>query len=495
MYFIVRYSFIITFVCVLFQFGSAQNFTTNEEYNKVYSLLLDLEFTEASSLIQKLKSSDAKNLAPIYLDDLSDFLFIVVTEDQEQFEARKELRSQRLKALGQLPENSPYKLLAEGEVHLHWAFSKMRFGEYLSGARDINRAFHALEKNIKKYPDFLPTYKSMGLLHTLIGTVPDNYKWATRLMGVDGTIEQGISEMELVVRKSEGKPEFQNLRKETLFLLSFLHINLLNDNEALNRYQRHVENENGPLMHFAKASLLKEQGKTNEAIDILESRPQSRDAFPYLNFLLGELKLARMDSDASLYLLTYTRSFRGASYLKAAHQKLAWHALLTNADKKFYFNLLSNVDKVGNTMLDEDKAAQKEFENEQIPNITLLKARLQFDGSFYQDALNTLIKSDSKAIQTLDEQLEFTYRLGRIHHEMENIEKAISYYEMTIKNGAESKRYFAANSSLQIGLIREGLGQKSKALTAFKACSQFNNSEYRNSINQKAKAGMDRVSD
>ena len=222
LYNILRQTLCIILVLAFSNAGFTQNFTTSEDYDNAYSLLLDLKFSKAGELIQNLKASEPQNLAPLYLEDLSDFLYIVVTEDQKEFEARKELRSQRLKALNRLPDSSPYKLLAEGEIHLHWAFSMMRFGEYFNGAMAINKAFKALEKNIEIYPDFLPTYKSMGLLHTLIGTVPDNYRWATNLMGVDGTIELGIGEMEMVIAQAEDKPEFKNLRKETLFLLSFL---------------------------------------------------------------------------------------------------------------------------------------------------------------------------------------------------------------------------------------------------------------------------------
>lgn len=493
LYHILRQTLFIILVFAFTNAGFSQNFTVSEDYDKAYSLLLDLKYTEAGELIQSLKNSEPKNLAPLYLEDLSDFLYIVVTEDQEQFEARKELRSKRLKALNRLPDSSPYKLLSEGEIHLHWAFSMMRFGEYFNGASAINKAFHALEKNMEKYPDFLPTYKSMGLLHTLIGTVPDNYKWATKLMGVDGTIEQGIGEMEMVIAKAKDKPEFQNLRKETLFLLSFLHINLLNDSEALKRYQTEVEKESGPLMDFAKASLYKENGQANKAIEVLLASSESRDAFPYLNFLLGELKLAKMDEDASSHLITYTQSFKGKSYIKSAQQKIAWHSLLSNGDEKMYRSLISRVDQIGSTMLDEDKSAQKEYDSGQIPNRVLLRARLQFDGGFYQEALKTLITSKTNDLTTADEKLEFTYRLGRIHHELSNQKEAISYYNLTIKSGAESKRYFAANSSLMLGLIYESSEQKSAALKAFEACSEFNNSEYRNSINQKAKAGILRL--
>lgn len=470
-----------------------QHFVTGDDYEKAYSLLLDLKFAEATSLIQKQRLADESNLAPVYLDDLSDFLFIVITEDQQQFELRKELRSERLNALDKLPSNSPYKLLVEGEIHLHWAFSMMRFGEYLNGAREINKAFHALEKNKQKFPDFLPTYKSMGLLHTLIGTVPDNYKWATKLMGVDGSIEQGIGEMESVVSRSEGKKQYQNLRKETLFLLSFLHINLLNDAESLSRIADKVAVESGPLMDFSKASLLKETGKTNEAIKTLENSTKNSNSFPYLNFLLGELKLARMDADASIPLQKYVSSFKGKSYLKAAHQKLAWNALLVKNDVALYKKEISKVENAGNTMLDEDKSAQKEFESGKVPNKILLKARLQFDGGFYKEALSTLISSPNGSVNTADEKLEFTYRLARIHDEMGNDKDAINYYRLTIENGRESNRYFAANSSLMLGMLYENAGRKEEALKAFQACSEFNNSEYKNSINQKAKAGILRL--
>lgn len=470
----------------------AQHFTTNDDFQKAYAFLLDLKFDEAKKLTQKLRTADEKNLAPIYLEDLSDFLYIVVTEDQKAFEQRKELRSDRLDELEKLPESSPYRLLAEGEIHLHWAFSMMRFGEYLNGAREINKAFHALEKNVQKHPDFLPTYKSMGLLHTLIGTVPDNYKWATKLMGVDGTIEQGIAEMESVITKSRGNPSYSNLKKETLFLLSFLHINLLNDAQGLNRIALQVEDESGPLMVFAKASLLKEASKTNEAIQLLETENNSLIAFPYLNFLLGEMKLARMDTNADAPLRKYLSSFKGNSYKKAAYQKIAWHALLVKQNEAQYKMELSKVDQVGTTMLDEDRSAQKEFESGLVPNKVLLKARLQFDGGFYKEALSTLINSKSH-FESEDERLEFTYRLGRIHHELGNRKDAINYYQLTIENGADSKRYFAANSSLMLGLLYESSGDKVKALKAFEACSEFDNSEYKNSINQKAKAGILRL--
>ncbi|MCB0754052.1 MAG: hypothetical protein KDB98_00560 [Flavobacteriales bacterium] len=488
-----RFLLTIGFVFGMLGTASSQHFTTDENYHEAYSLLLDLKFEKAAKKIQAMRLEDEQNLATVYLEDLSDFLYIVVTENQEQFNQRKELKSSRLALIEQLPNNSPNRLLAEGEIHLHWAFSSMRFGEYFGAASGINKAFHSLEKNITKHPDFLPTYKSMGLLHTLIGTVPDNYKWATKLMGVEGTIEQGVAEMEMVLQKSAGRTEYQSLRKETLFLLAFLHINLLNDSESLSKFETLVDQETGPLMDFAKASLLKERGKSDEAISVLESHPNSLAAFPYLNFLLGELKLARMDKTANLHFESFLKSFGGSSYKRSAFQKLAWYELLIKENADNYRNQLARIGSQPTSILDEDKAAERELESGQIPNKILLKARLQFDAGYFKPALKTLVNSTTAEMTTAEEKLEFTYRLARIHDALGNTPDAIAYYDLTIDQGADSKRYFAANSSLMLGLLYERTNEKEKALNCFKACSEFNNSEYRNSINQKAKAGILRL--
>ena len=183
------------------------------------------------------------------------------------------------------------------------------------------------------------------------------------------------------------------------------------------------------------------------------------------------------------------------SYLKSSYQKLAWHGLLVKESPNLYRGYISKVASVGNTMLDEDKAAQKEFDSNKTPNKVLLTARLQFDGGYYTDAWKTLINEPKGTSKTADEQLEWFYRLARIKHEMGEVEHSISLYSIVVETGRETKRYFGANASLQLGLIHEELGNKEEALANFRDCSKHSNTEYQNSINQKAKAGILRLSD
>jgi hypothetical protein len=76
---------------------------------------------------------------------------------------------------------------------------------------------------------------------------------------------------------------------------------------------------------------------------------------------------------------------------------------------------------------------------------------------------------------------------------MGNTQKAVDAYRTTMRDGAKSTRYFAANAALQLGILYERMGEKEKARSAFLACSSFKNTEYRDSINQKAKAGLNRL--
>jgi len=474
--------------------GMAQHFIWNEDAREAYALLLDLRFQKADSVLTALEKRDADNLCAPYLRDLADFLYIVVQEDEPAYVRRSKLKDKRLAAFERAAHNDPFKNIALGETHLHWAFADMRFGNYFSGAMGIRKAFQLLEENTQRFPNFIQTYKSMGLLHTLVGTVPDNYRWAAKMMGVDGTIPQGIAEMQRVIKGNSGRLEFIHVQKETLFLFTFLQLNLVNDIEAVHSVQKHLDRHSGPLMDFAKARVMQRTGDTDAAIDLLgRSLAKRPSAFPYLQFLLGDMKLARLDADADKPFQTYLKIFKGKSYLKAAQQKLGWHALLVNNDKDAYTKHLAAVKTVGSTAVDEDKAAQKEAESGIVPNRTLLSARLMFDGGYHARALKELEGAPAERFASMEEKLERQYRLGRIHHEMGNHQKAVDAYRATMRDGASSTRYFAANAALQLGLLYEQLGEKEKAKEAFASCSTFKNTEYRDSINQKAKAGLNRL--
>jgi tetratricopeptide (TPR) repeat protein len=144
--------------------------------------------------------------------------------------------------------------------------------------------------------------------------------------------------------------------------------------------------------------------------------------------------------------------------------------------------------------VDEDKQADYEAENGVAPNMVLLRARLLFDGGYYNSALNELLNTPVKtAIKSKRDLVEYTYRLGRIYHESGNAAKAVENYQQTVARGKTEPFYYAAAAAYQMGLLYENKGAYSAADSAYQLCLSIRPREYKTSLHQKAKAGLNRL--
>jgi hypothetical protein len=65
-------------------------------------------------------------------------------------------------------------------------------------------------------------------------------------------------------------------------------------------------------------------------------------------------------------------------------------------------------------------------------------------------------------------------------------------YLLSIKLGEGRTEYYAARAALQIGLIYEKEGRKDLALKYFRQCIAMKDHDYKDSLDQKAKAGIER---
>jgi hypothetical protein len=187
--------------------------------------------------------------------------------------------------------------------------------------------------------------------------------------------------------------------------------------------------------------------------------------------------------------LKYLQQHKGRHYLKEASQKLSWHYLLQGNAMK-YAQYQTNIKNIGYAQVEGDKQAAKEAKKTDVPNLLLLKARLLFDGAYYRKALEALEGFSTKLSK---EELEYTYRKGRIHHRLSQTNQAIVEYQKTIDAGKNSTEYFACNAALQMGILYEGMANTSQAMNYYKLCLSMQPDEYKNGLHQKAKAGLSRL--
>ncbi len=253
--------------------------------------------------------------------------------------------------------------------------------------------------------------------------------------------------------------------------------------------------DQAPLIIFARASILMKNGLNDRALKVLQKRITSPEAFPfyYLDYLEGLARLNQLDLEAASFFLRYLDNFKGMNYLKSAYQKLAWISLI-QGDTVKYEDYIVLLKKRGSSLVDEDKQAFNEATIGVRPSVVLLRSRLLFDGGYYQLALAELLDNPVRTfLKNRRDLVEYTYRLARIYHETGNTVKALDYYRQTIHRGSNEPYYFAAASAFQMGLIYENSGNLVKADSAYRKCLSIKTPEYKTSLNQKAKAGLNRL--
>ena len=484
----------LTLCCILFSLtlpSYGQSFDFNENCESAYQAIFKLKFKEGEALLNKESSDNPNNLMPVFLANYIDFLSLYISEDEELF---KRIESRKKERLGQLedgPKDSPYYLYTQADLHLQWAFSRLKFEEYINAFFEIRKAHKLLKENEKKFPDFLPNKKSLGLLHALFGAIPDKYKTGAKIFGMTGSIEQGVAEMNEAIQS----PGFA-FKEEAIIMYTMLQLHLNKNSEEA---WKMVNNSQIPLgdnllNYYIAGSVAYYSGRNDEMIDILLKKPAGQEyfPFPFLDHLLGLAKLNRLDDDADVYFKLFLRDFQGKTYIKETHRKLAWFYYV-NDDVVSYKKEMQLCLNQGTTLIDEDKSAMKEAERAVFPHKELLQARILFDGAYTDRALSIMQTIDYESLKSAYTQTEYFYRYGRIYDKMNEENLAITNYKKAIELGAMLPTYYAVNASLKLGLIYEEKKNKALANKYYRQCLNFDKHEYKNSIDAEAKAGLNRL--
>lgn len=485
----------ILILCILVCQYAHADFDWNKNCRDAYSSIISLKFKQAQQLLDIEKGENPDNSLVYLIEDYIDYLSIQIGEEHSFFEQKKEFKNSRLTAIENDQSSSPWYLYSQAEIHLHWASNRLKFGEYITAAYELRKAYKLVRKNDRLYPDFLPNKKSLGLLYSLIGSVPQQYQWILSVVGMQGNLNEGLTLLENTIQRMKTDTLFSCMYDETYFLYSFLKMNLDNNQDDLKSILDDIRNSRNLLLNFAASRLASLIGQNDMAIEILENRDKSDEFFHfvYLEYLLGLAKINQINKEGIGHLETYIQEFNGNNYKKSALMRMSWYAYI-NDDLENYITYKQHINSVGSLLVDADIEAQHFFKSQHTPNKVLLKARLYFDGSYFKKCLDELLKIDlsTNHLQLYDE-LDYYYRFARVHEQLGDVDTAIIYYEKALKKGAQETYFFAAKSALQLGLIYEKKSDFINAKYFFNSCIDLTNHLYEQSIEQKAKAGLDRL--
>lgn len=478
------------FLLVIYSNFSYASFDMNHNMQRAYSHITNLEFDKASEYIIEEENYNSHNgFIPLY-NNYIDFLTIFITEDDsllKKFESQKKIR---LSIIEDLSNNTPYYLYAQAEIHLQWAFIRLKFDDYVKASYEFIRAYHLFERNQELYPSFTLNKKGMGLLHSLLGVVPEKYQWLLILAGLKGDIDLGLEELDLILY--DGK--YDMYKNEVLFLVSILNINLGDNDMRSKKYLDMIGEgyKDNYLLNFAAARLSYNISDNDYCIKVLENRPMLDIDYSFylLDYLQAMSYLYKLDYDnATKYFTHYVNNHKQGSYIKSSYQKLAWISYLQN-DTLLMDRYLKQVISKGNQFNDIDKVALREVIEENFSPHNLLKARLLYDGGYYQESLKILNKKFFK------NNIEYYYRLARVRHKLvSNDLDVISDYQKVIdmNNKNINYSYYVPMSFLQIGLIYENNNKLLEARNSFNMCLFISNFDYQNGIHRRAKSSLSRI--
>lgn len=460
-----------------------------------YELVVGLRFPEARQAIQELKDRDPGNLMAWHLDNYMDCLAVYISEDGAALARLKRRKAERIEMLMKGDKQSPYFRFAQADVRLQWAMAHLKFGEYFSAFAEVSKALRLLRQNEELFPGFLPNKKDMALLQAAAGVIPDQFRWGVKMLtGLEGSIVRARKDMEAILRQSKGQHFL--FETETRVYYAFLLLHLSNDPEAAWQSvgNGQLSPSQNPVHCFIVANIAMRSGRNDKAIQLLEQCPRGDQyhPLPFIDQMMGMAKLRRLDRDANVNFLRFLKMYSGRNFIKETYQKLAWHALIFG-DSRAYHQYMLYCEEKGFAGSGSDRSALQEATMGVVPNVVLLKARLLFDGGYYQRALDLLGQTTPLMLEKERHRVEFAYRKGRILHSMGRLKEAMSFYESALQQGSRQGFFFACNACLQLGLIYEQLRQPERAKSYFQRCLSLDSDEYETELHQKAKAGLNRL--
>lgn len=474
---------------------AAKYFSFTPAARQAYEYATSLRFGEAYALMARMKLEDPNNLIIHHIENYIDFFTLYIQEDEEAYRQLRKNRDLRLDKVKAGDRSSPYYLFVQADIRLQWALVRLRFEDYLGAFTEVSKAYKLLKENEELFPGFMPNKKDLGILHAMVGTIPDSYKWGVKLLGgLDGTIAQGRREVEEALAYARNNDFIFEEETDALYAYLLLHLDN-KETEAWNAIAgSRLRPEENPMHCFVMANIAMRTGHNEQAIRLLERRPAGKAffPFPYLDYMLGLVKLRRLDRDAAPHFQNFVEHYRGRNFIKEAYQKMAWQELL-NGNLKGYHRYMQACLAKGYAVAGGDNSAQQEAEQGAPPDLGLLKARLLFDGGYYRQGLQALAARTPESFPDDDARLEYFYRMGRLLHGLKRYDDACRYYELTMERGAASPRFYACNAALQLGLIYESKGEALHARLAFERCLDFKPEEYRTGLHQKAKSGLSRL--
>lgn len=469
-------------IVLVFVAGDSQSATYfSWECKLAYQSLMNLDFEAAEAHLETERKENPDNIFVPYLLHYSSFVKHYVRPEPESLDelfALFELYENEI--VSNTTANGYWKDFFEAELMLQKALVQLNEQNYIAGFFQLRSTYLFSKEVVSKAVIEHPAEKTLAVTEALFSVVPDNYHWVLRLLSIDASLPNAQKKL---VKLSENPMMY--FQQECVLLSAALDLHLGGNAKDAYYLLKSERNKHVPLFKtYLLANTANYAGMNDTALQIMESVPfLNYQRFPLLFHLRGKLYLQKLDPLSEKWLKYFLSYNQVELLVKNTYQYLAWNAILkddTLSFKKYKAAILEN----GNANGGADKAAEMFASEKGFPDLSLLRARLLFDGGYYQQALDELQPENQEF------NLEKDYRLGRIYHALGNYDKALFYYKKVLSKAKLSGSYLPANSAYLCGQIYTEKKQYEEAKSYFEMVFEYQDHPYKMSLDQKAKASI-----
>ncbi len=455
-----------------------------------YQDLLKLKIDSTQYQLNFLADRALKHPFSIYVNNLAHVGKLLIAGTTKDFEQCKNQEKIILENVDNLPDDDPWKGFLASEVKLQWAFVKMKFGNYFSAFWSLRKAYQINSDAMEASPDFEPLQKTSAELNIILGSVPSKYQWILSLFGMDGNVADGAAKLEALFNAHH----LFSLECGLITALSNSYL-LENEQKATSMMaQMWVQNQDNLLVQFVYANVLLKDAQGAKAIEVISeilSPASGYIEFPVMNYLRGEVYLQCGDYQNSRHYYTqFLKAKPGKNLIKDAWFKSAICYWL-QGNNKMAEHCLDGARLVGHEETEADQYAAYMAGEKRLPNQQLLKARYFTDGGYYDKADSILSNVAYLTLANHYDTTEYFYRLARLEHRTNEIERSQSDYLKVIDFQGTRSWYFAPNSCLQLGLIYRQQRRNIEAKRFFEKVFNYKDYPYEGSISKKAKLAIE----
>jgi tetratricopeptide (TPR) repeat protein len=409
-------------------------------------------------------------------------------------------RSDSLREILSDQDRSRDRRFLTGEADFQRALAWAKKGSYVRAAMAGVSAYRILSRIVEVDPQYLEAYKSLGILHTLLGTLPSRYRRILSVFGFETDVDVGLDQLVVAAEETAyGRPE-------SLVLMSILDsFNLPTRVKAAEALRDlYDEYEESPLFALVLVDALLRKRGVVEAEAVLQETLARSATNPdvihieYLQAFLADVRFKQERWEEAARGYAAFREAYGGSALKsvsALRQGLSLEMAGRRSDAEAVYRSLV----AGRDFDSEEASARGARLRLATPMgeaaMTLLRARCAYDRSDVARAdslLSRLESSELEGVAALSG--EISYRRARLLDETGQDDEAIPHYQAAIERPGDAAAKWAPYGLYYLGRIHEEAGRAQEARAAYRRVVDYKGDyDYRGTNERLALFALERV--